>query len=334
MKTSEYLKSKALYICICLFSTLILVGVLSAHKLPFYSIFYVCTAILVAFFIPLTVEFFRKRAFYNELKCLFDNLDRKYLLSEMIKSPSFFEGRVLYEIIKQSDKSMNDEIAKYKISSQDYKEYIEKWVHEIKTPIAACKLAVENNKSEVSDEFSDDLDKIDKYVMQTLFYSRVSNVEKDYIIRKKCLNDLVSESLKLNSSQLIKSGFSINRENLDYIVMTDEKWIGFILDQIISNSIKYKSDYSTLAFKGIECDNCIKLEIIDNGIGIDKADLPRIFDKNFTGGNGRLNNKSTGFGLYLCKKLCDKLGIDIFAESKNGTTITLSFPMSNTFYNN
>ena len=281
----------------------------------------------MTFFIPLLVEFIRKRTFYNEVNKTFEKLDKKFMLSEMINEPNFFEGDFLCEIVKGSDKAMNDEIAKYKISTQDYKEYIEKWVHEIKTPIAACKLAAENNKSAVSDEFCDDLDKIDRYVTQTLFYSRISNVEKDYIIKEKSLNELVSSSLRANSRLLIKNGFAIKRENLDYTVMTDEKWLAFILEQIISNSVKYKGENPQLTFKGISYENCTVLEISDNGMGIDKADLPRIFEKNFTGGNGRLNKKATGFGLYLCKKLCLKLGINISAKSENGTTIILSFPM-------
>ena len=328
MKFTDYIKSKTLGIVLWVISLIAVFFILRIYSIQNYTVFYIMIIISAGFLIPFLAEFFRKRSFYCELDKITDGLDRPYLLSEVIDKPDFFEGEKLYEVLKLGNKSMNDEIAKYKIRTYDYQEYIEKWVHEIKTPIAACKLAVENRNSDSWEELSEDLDRIENYVNQTLFYSRVNNAEKDYIIRKRTLNELVSNSLKTNAKTLIRNGFSIKRENLDITVMTDEKWIGFILEQIISNSVKYKKENPLIDFSGEQVDNGVLLKISDNGMGISAKDLPRIFEKNFTGGNGRLNRRSTGFGLYLCKKLCDKMGIQISARSRQGygTDIFIIFP--------
>lgn len=302
--------------------------VLNVHDIPKYSIFYIILIIAACFIVPLILEYPSKRRFYNKLSQTDDGLEEKYLLSEMIERPDFIEGKILYDVLKSSNKSMNDEIAKYRISTEDYRDYIEKWIHDIKTPIAACKLIAENHP-EYSSGISENLEKIDKYVMQTLFYSRISNVEKDYIIKPFSLNELTSSAVRSNSRRLIAAGFKIRQQNLDVQVYTDEKWIGFILDQIISNCISYRSAEPVLSFTAKRYKNAVALEITDNGIGIAECDLPRIFEKNFTGGNGRLNKKSTGFGLYLCKKLCTRLDIDISAKSEENsfTSIIITFPV-------
>lgn len=330
MKLTEFLRTKSLNIFLTFLALIFIFFILNIYSIPKYAVMYITVIFLLSIIVPSAVEFFKKRQFYNNIQSILDELDKAYFLSEMIEKPDFFEGDRFYETIKICNKSMCDKIAEYKIKTNDYQEYIEKWVHEIKTPIAACKLTAENRSDDSWEELSEDLDKIEKYVDQTLFYSRVSNAEKDYVIKKKSLNEIVSYSLKSNARALIKNGFSIKRESLDLVVMTDEKWTAFILDQIISNSIKYKKDNPEIRFYGKEKSNGILLKISDNGLGIAPEDVPRIFEKNFTGGNGRLNKKSTGFGLYLCKKLCDKIGISISAYSELGdkTEISLFFPKS------
>lgn len=328
MKTKEYIKSKAIALFLWVSSLIFTFCILNIYSIPKYTITYIMIVISLAFIIPITIDFFKKRHFYNSLESTIAGLEKRFLLSEVIEEPNFLEGEKLYETLKIVSKSMNDEIAKYKIKMSDYQEYVEKWVHEIKTPIAAAKLVTENKNINSWDELSEELDKIENYVNQTLFFSRVNNVEKDYIIRKKTLDEIVSKSLKVNSKSLIKNRFSINRDNLNISVMTDEKWTTFIIGQIISNSVKYKSENPKISFVGEKSADGVSLKIIDNGMGIKASDLPRIFEKNFTGGNGRLNKHSTGFGLYLCKKLCTKMGISIsaFSDFRKGTEIILFFP--------
>ena len=194
-------------------------------------------------------------------------------------------------------------------------------------------MIVENNKNEVTKSIDEELDKVENYIEQALYYARSNAVEKDYYVKKVDLKDMVNESIKKNKNVLIHEKISVNVHDLDLKVNTDNKWIVFILNQIIQNSIKYKKQDRNLeieiyAKQGKE--NVI-LYIKDNGIGIKKGEITRVFEKGFTGTNGRkLNKKSTGIGLYLCKKLCDKLGISLELNSiqEEGTEIRLVFPQS------
>lgn len=194
-------------------------------------------------------------------------------------------------------------------------------------------MVIENNKNEVTKSIDEELDKVEVYIEQALFYARSNTVEKDYYIKKVNLRDIVNESIKKNKSVLIQEQAKINIHDVDFEVSTDNKWVVFILNQIIQNSRKYSKQNENLeielyAKQGKE--NVI-LYIKDNGIGIKKGEITRAFEKGFTGTNGRLSNeKSTGIGLYLCRKLCDKLGIAIELNSiqSEGTEVRLVFPKS------
>lgn len=194
-------------------------------------------------------------------------------------------------------------------------------------------MIIENNKTNVTKSIDEELQRIENYIEQALFYARSNTVEKDYYIKKVKLKDIVYESIKKNKNVLIQEKVSINLHDLDLEVNTDSKWIGFILNQIIANSIKYKKvdcrlEIEIYAKQGKE--NVI-LYIKDNGIGIKEGEITRVFEKGFTGTNGRLvGKKSTGIGLYLCKNLCNKLGIQIELSSilDGGTKVQLVFPKS------
>lgn len=194
-------------------------------------------------------------------------------------------------------------------------------------------MIIENNKTNVTKSIDEELQRIENYIEQALFYARSNTVEKDYYIKKVKLRDIVYESIKKNKNVLIQEKVSMNLHDLDLEVNTDSKWIGFILNQIIGNSIKYKKvdcrlEIEIYAKQGKE--NAI-LYIKDNGIGIKEGEVTRVFEKGFTGTNGRLvGKKSTGIGLYLCKNLCNKLGIQIELNSilDEGTKVQLVFPQS------
>ena len=235
--------------------------------------------------------------------------------------------------MEEVNKSMLENVNQYKYLQEDYKEYIEMWIHEIKIPIATSKMIVENNKNEITKSIDEELDKVENYIEQALYYTRSNTVEKDYYIKKCCLKDIVNDVIRKNKTILISEKISINTHDLDILVNTDSKWIVFILNQIIQNSIKYRKLYEQSEieiYSKVGKENSI-LYIKDNGIGIKKGELIRVFDKGFTGTNGRmLNKKSTGIGLYLCKKLCDKLGIALELNSihDEGTEVKLVFPNS------
>jgi len=187
-------------------------------------------------------------------------------------------------------------------------------------------MIIENNKTTVTKSINEELDKVENYIEQALFYARSNTVEKDYYIKKSNLKEIVNESIKKNKNLLIQEKILLNIHDLDVIINTDSKWIVFILNQIIQNSIKYrkKEDSLSIEIYAVQKKEKVILYINDNGIGIKKGEIARVFEKAFTGTNGRLSNKkSTGIGLYLCKKLCDKLGIKIELNSNEneGTQI-------------
>lgn len=328
MSFLSYIKDHLIYVlttvCTAGFCALLLFAVNSD---PYFIWFIPCVLLfgqLAAFF----SDYLKRRRYYNYLLGTANQMDRKYLLHELIGYPNFEEGKILYQLMKTTGKAMNDQIARYKNDSAEYREYIELWVHEIKTPIAGAKLLCENQQNK---KILLELDDIERYVDQALFYCRSSAVEKDYVMKKVSLSELVSGTLRKNARLLIDNRVSPELENLSDTVFTDIKWTDFILSQLLNNSVKYKKSNTTIKFYGKKNENSVSLFLQDNGIGIPSKDIGRVFEKGFTGENGRLYGKSTGIGLYLCKKLCDRLGLGIRVYSQDGTTVELTFPLSNMF---
>ena len=230
----------------------------------------------------------------------------------------------------------------YKNIQEDYKEYIELWIHEVKIPIATSKMIIENNKeltrnsreslqikdtetdsitykSDILKSIDEELDKVENYTEQALFYARSNAVEKDYIINKTNLKEIVNGAILKNKTTLINEKVSLELSNLkEEEVYTDSKWAIFIINQIIQNAIKYsKKENNKIEISSQEKNDKVILYIKDNGIGIKKGEITRVFERGFTGENGRIiGQKSTGIGLYLCKKLCDRLGLGIELNSR------------------
>lgn len=332
MNFKLFLKEKAITILLLLFSIITIEIFLMAYNVGMFIKIYIPLIIMGLYVVSIAIEYFKKKKFYDNLSNMLEELEEKYLITEIINTPDFLEGKILKNTIEAIDKSMLENVNKYKYMTEDYKEYIELWIHEIKIPIAASKMVIENNKNEVTKSIDEELNKVENYIEQALFYARSNTVEKDYYIRKVVLKEIVNESIKKNKSSLIQEKISINIHNLDIEVNTDNKWIVFILNQIIQNSIKYrKKEKSIIEIYANQGKENVILYIKDNGIGIKQGEITRVFEKGFTGTNGRLSNKkSTGIGLYLCKKLCNKLGIGIELNSvqNEGTEIRLVFPQS------
>lgn len=298
-------------------------------------------------FIPITIfiifDFFSKRNFYNELVEITNKLDKKYLLPEVIKRPKSYEGKIIYEVLQESNRAMHEHVNQYKIRESEYREYIETWIHEIKTPIALTKLVAENTERRAKVIIENEAKKIEDYVEQVLYYSRSTDVSKDYIIKEFEISKVIKRVIRNNRYALIQGKVQIDIEGVNDNVISDEKWVEFIINQIIVNSIKYmkvnnecnadnymiKDNSKIIAYTNVANDKVI-LTIEDNGIGIIDKDINKVFNKGFTGHNGRIFGKSTGIGLYLCKKLCIKLGLNITlsSEYEKGTKVNIIFPLS------
>ncbi|MDK0566018.1 sensor histidine kinase [Clostridium perfringens] len=331
MNLRDFIKERIVFIIINSLILLFTALLLMVLKVDSFAILFIVIINGAGILIYHIFDYLRKKQYYNEIKENMESLDKKYLISEVIEEGTFTESKLIYDVICKSNKAMNDEIGEFKRGINDYKEYIELWVHEIKTPIATCKLLIENNESPLTESIGEEVCKLENYIDQALFYTRSNTLEKDYIIKEMSLSSCVNKVLNNNADSLIKKRVKISLGDLEKQVYSDSKWIEFILGQIISNSIKYMNkEHKELKIYCNENSKYVILNIEDNGAGISEKDISRVFDKGFTGENGRKFGKSTGIGLYLCKKLCKKLGLDITLISEEGkfTRVSIIFPIN------
>lgn len=331
MSFIEYFKDKVIFIIINIIVLVITSYLLLGLNVSSYAIFIICILNFLASISFFIYDCLRKSKYYSSLLKRLDELDKKYFIGDVATEEDFLEGKILFEIISQATKSMKDDISEAIRNSNDYKEYIELWVHEIKTPIATCKLLIENNDNEVTESIGEEVTKVEDYIEQVLFYARSNAVEKDYLIKEINLKKSINAVIRKNANTLIEKRVKVDIRNVDKIVSCDSKWIEFILGQIVSNSIKYMDKKeSVLKIYSENIGNDVILKICDNGIGMDEKSVIKAFEKGYTGENGRRFGKSTGMGLYLCKKLCEKLGLGINIKSKEneGTEVTILFPIN------
>lgn len=331
MSFIEYFKDKVIFIIINIIVLVITSYLLFGLNVSSYAIFIICILNFLASISFFIYDCLRKSKYYSSLLKRLDELDKKYFIGDVATEEDFLEGKILFEIISQATKSMKDDISESIRNSNDYKEYIELWVHEIKTPIVTCKLLIENNDNEVTESIGEEVTKVEDYIEQVLFYARSNAVEKDYLIKEINLKKSINAVIRKNANTLIEKRVKVDIRNVDKIVSCDSKWIEFILGQIVSNSIKYMDKKeSVLKIYSENIGNDVILKICDNGIGMDEKSVIKAFEKGYTGENGRRFGKSTGMGLYLCKKLCEKLGLGINIKSKEneGTEVTILFPIN------
>ena len=313
MKLSTYLKDRFYAFLIFIVYIIILILFLIALKLPSSIIIFITVFTAVIFFGILLYDYFRKRKFYLELLDKLNTLDKKYLLIEMLLEPNFLEGKILYDVLDLVNKSEHDMLNNLKTKQEEFKEYIELWIHEVKLPLASLTLMNRKDKNILRV-----LKELEDYVEQILYYVRCENANNDYLIKEWDLDTIIKNVALRNKDDLLALNIDFKVNNCNFKVLTDSKWLEFIINQIISNSVKYKKEKdSIIEITGEEFNNFVVITIYDNGKGISKSDLPRVFNKTFTGNNGRkTSSKSTGMGLYLCKELCEKLGHKIEIDSK------------------
>lgn len=275
MRLRDFLKDRWLSIVMMLIVSAFSAVLLNVLGAGWYAAAYVSALFLLGEAAALTVEYLKRRSFYRKLYGNLEHLGKKHLIAEMLAEASFSEGKILCDVLRQTGKSMNDEIAGYRRESKEYCEYVESWVHEIKTPISSCGLILENNPSKLSRSLQKDFFRIENYVEQALFYARSGSVEKDYVLKRCSLRELVSSALKRNASLLIESRVHVETESLDFDVLGDGKWMDFILGQIIANSVKYRTEKPELSFSGTKKGSGVTLTVEDNGIGVPKEEIGR-----------------------------------------------------------
>lgn len=329
MNGKQYLKNQLPVVGLNLFGLLMLALFLFAGGSNMQSVLFIAFVWIFTVICYLTAAFFLRKKRLDELLRMTEQLEERYLIAEIMGVPERADEQVFYRIMKMAEKSMLEKISEIQRERKAYKEYIEQWVHEAKTPITAMKLLCENDRSDLTREMLAELENMNRYTEQALYYARSEHTEKDYSIREIALADVIHDAIADNKYMLRQNHVKITMDAVESNVYTDDKWLRFILDQLISNAVKYRSEQPAIHFFTTEKEDRVFLAIEDNGIGIPSGDLPRIFEKGFTGENGRIIQSATGIGLYLCKRLCDKLGIGLAACSEGkGTTIRLSFQMN------
>ncbi|WP_195955266.1 sensor histidine kinase [Clostridium saudiense] len=329
MSIIEFIKERMIFLIINLIMFLLVAILMKIVKVSINIILILFLIWFGPILIYMFLEFIKYRRYLNNLINTVENLDRKYLLPEVIEEPRFQEARIINDVLKQCNKSMHEKVKHYKDEQIEYREYIETWVHEIKTPIASAKLILENDNSNLSERINYEMKRVEGFIEQVLYYARSSDVSKDYIIKEFSLRSVVMKSVKSNSRDFINKNIKLDIRGIEGNIFSDEKWVEFIINQIIINAMKFSiPNEGKVSIYSKVNENNIILTIEDNGVGINEKDIDRVFEKGFTGENGRKFGKSTGIGLYLCKKLCDKLGIGISLNSKEniGTKVNIVFP--------
>ena len=296
------------------------------YSLPFEVLYIAGSYSFVLAFIVSVLDFLNYRRSYKSLKFL-----EIHVLDDLDKLPKSLDARVHYyhKIIKKLYDHTQKLLEKNRSDYNSSLDYYSMWVHQIKTPIAAMSFLLEQDELDKK-QLKLELFKIERYTEMVLNYLRLGSESTDYVVEKINLEKITREMLKKFAPLFISKNIKLNFEpSAEKIIISDKKWLAFALEQIISNAIKYSKVNGEVTIKIIEN----KIIIEDNGIGIKQEDLPRIFDKGFTGFNGRYEKKSSGLGLYLCKKTLDNLGhkIKITSSVNVGTKIVITFPTKQVF---
>lgn len=287
-------------------------------------------------YIVLAVGFLRDREFYQQLDLFCNSPENARYLSSLLDEPRTLEGSIAYRALAVQGKAASDELAARSHDMKEYRDYIELWVHEAKTPIASAQLALSSLHGPEINEVRGDLDRIESHIEQALYYARSATLSEDFSIEELNLAALARKACRQRSRTLIGTGVSLEfviDEALE--VLADAKWTDFIIGQVLENSAKYGAE--SICFEGTvknagTKDGCVELSISDDGDGIPAADVPRVFDRGFTGSQGRTHHKATGMGLYLAAVACERmgLGLRVSSEEGRGTSVTLIFPLDRT----
>ena len=294
------------------------------YNLPLEALIYTGSFCFLAALIASFLDFINYRESYKKLNFLEQNI-----LNDLDALPKSLDIRIDYyhKIIEKLYEELEKLTQENRQKNTDMVDYYSMWVHQIKTPIAAMNFLLDNE--EVDQKIlQQELFKIERYVEMVLTYIRLDSISSDYVITKINLDEVVKDSVKKYATIFINKKIKLNYVSHETMVISDKKWLSFAFEQILGNSVKYSNASGEITIE--TCEN--KLIIEDNGMGIKEEDLPRIFEKGFTGFNGRYEKKSSGLGLYLCKKTLDKLGhhIEISSKVGEGTRIEITFPKEDT----
>ena len=319
-----YIKQNIKVIFLFIVFALVFGIVFSLYDLEIEAIYY---SVMLCSFIGLIYICINFINYYKKHIQLYKLQNEISLSLENLPSPKTLIEEDYTNLILTLNKEYKNYISKSDIAKSDMIDYYTMWVHQIKTPISAMKLLIQTSESEISSDLSSELFKIEQYVEMVLSYIRLGSNENDFVIKEYDLDNIVRQAIRKYAPLFIRKKINLDFQPTTYKVLTDEKWLVFVIEQLLSNAIKY-TNKGKISIYPLEDK---KLVIEDTGIGISQEDIPRIFDKGFTGYNGRTDKKATGLGLYLCKNILDKLSHKISIESEVGvkTKVILDLSMLN-----
>ena len=285
-------------------------------------------ALLLVFVTVQSADFLRQRARFREWETILNTLDQKYLFMECVPPPRTLYERRLFDLTRRAGRAMTGAVSDAKAAQREYQEYVEQWVHEIKTPITAARLICRDLDGNARRKLIVELAQIEAHVERALFCARAENPEQDCLFQRVNMGEIAAQAIENHRPLLVQSGVRVETDGLDRTVYTDKKWAVFILGQLLQNSARYQGPEPVITLSAKPLGKQTQLIVHDNGIGIPAHELPRVFDRGFTGSNGRSRGGSTGMGLYLCKKLASFLDLElhIVSQEGEGTTVTLTFP--------
>lgn len=320
----SYLKKNAKVYILFVFFIAIFFIMFYLYNLPLEALVYTGSFCVLVSLIASFLDFVNYRESYKKLKFL-----EKNIINDREDLPKSLDIRIDYyhKIIEKLYEELEKLIQENRQKNTDMVDYYSMWVHQIKTPIAAMNFLLDNEEVDQKN-LQQELFKIERYVEMVLTYIRLDSISSDYVITKINLDEVVKDSVKKYATIFINKKIKLNYVSHETKVISDKKWLSFAFEQILGNSVKHTSAGGEITIE--TCEN--KLIIEDKGIGIKEEDLPRIFEKGFTGFNGRYEKKSSGLGLYLCKKTLDKLGhhIEISSKVGEGTRVEITFPKEDT----
>lgn len=319
-----YIKQNIKVIFLFIVFALVFGIVFSLYDLEIEAIYY---SVMLCSFIGLIYICINFINYYKKHIQLYKLQNEISISLENLPSPKTLMEEDYTNLILTLNKEYKTYISKSDIAKSDMIDYYTMWVHQIKTPISAMKLLIQTSESEISSDLSSELFKIEQYVEMVLSYIRLGSNKNDFVLKEYDLDNIIRQAVRKYAPLFIRKKISLDFQPTNYKVLTDEKWLVFVIEQLLSNAIKY-TNKGKISIYPLEDK---KLVIEDTGIGISQEDIPRIFDKGFTGYNGRTDKKATGLGLYLCKNILDKLSHKISIESEVGvkTKVILDLSMLN-----
>ncbi len=308
MLIKEYIKDHRYILLMAFFCLLIGWGMLTLYNVEREAILYTIVLIIVMMLLYILVDYRRYKKQHEQMKQILNS----YMITEWFPNSTLLQ-RDMLTILELLEKERRKDMENYDRQKDQLQDYFSLWAHQIKLPIAALKLLLEDEDIDRS-ECRTQLHRIDTYSNMAMAYLRLNSLQTDYLVKELALDPLIRQCIRSFSGECIRKKIRMQFTETNQTVISDEKWLGFVLEQLLSNAIKY-SEYKGLIEIYMEQNTLV---IQDHGRGIDAADLHRVFEKGFTGANGRIETSASGIGLYLCKQITDRLHHTLTIESDIG----------------